>query len=65
VWRGAIEIEVTVDGVTYHASYVYKPSPAKNASVVVVYGGRVSEAAVIGPSDPDATARDLLRSMVA
>jgi hypothetical protein len=64
VWKREMEIEVTVDGVMYRASYIYKASPEGNGSVVVIYGGRVSEAAVISPSDPDAAARDLLRAMI-
>jgi hypothetical protein len=56
------QIVDTIDPVVYHGDYLYKPS---ENTVLVVYGGLVKEAAVIGSDDPLVIAKQLLRALVA
>ena len=51
----------TIDQIVYHGDYLYKPS---ENTVLVIYGGLVKEAAVIGSDDPLETAKQLLRALV-
>jgi hypothetical protein len=60
-----MEIEITVGGKTYRASYVVKPGGCARDNVVVNCDGVVSVAEVTPGSDPEKVARDLLRGMVA
>jgi hypothetical protein len=56
------QIVDTIDLVAYHGDYLYKP---RENTVLVVYGGLVKEAAVIGSEDPLDIATQLLRALVA
>ena len=56
------QIVDTIDHVVYHGDYLYNPS---ENTVLVVYGGLVKEAAVIGSDDPLDIAKQLLRTLIA
>jgi hypothetical protein len=58
-------LELTIDGVTYRGSYLFKGSARGSGSVVVNYDGGVAETAVIGRQDPLHAAQNLFRAMVA
>lgn len=56
------QIVDTIDHIVYHGDYLYKPS---ENTVLVIYGGLVKEAAVIGSDDPLDIAKQLMRALVA
>jgi len=55
------QIVETIDQIVYHGDYLYKPS---ENIVLVVYGGLVKEATVIGSDDPLDIAKQLMRALV-